>query len=151
MLLAIFKRGVAAWYVPPCLPVSVKMMSTQRIMLRLSKHFMGFKRLKTTLTVWFILEFPINFCSTHESKQDSSFSVSCSVITGALLPVSIVMPIDIGIFPDLWLLYGSHLSNWHTIIYPNAWLPQQPIIHHCPQCFYPLWSSTSCIITTPWT
>ncbi len=38
--------------------------------------------------------------------------------------MTIVLPIDIAIFPDLWLLYGSHLSNWYTIIYPNAWLPQ---------------------------
>ncbi len=79
--------------------------------------------------------------------------LTCAVIIGASLSVSIVLPIGIGIFPDLWLLYGSHLSNWYTILYPNAWLPQQPILHHCPHlhCFYPLWSSTQTyFITTTW-
>ncbi len=75
-----------------------------------------------------------------------------AVIIGASLSVSIVMPIDIVIFPDLWLLCGSHRSNWRTIMYPNAWLPQQPILHHCPhpRCFYPPWSSTTCFITSTW-
>ncbi len=40
-ILAILKRGGAAWYVPPCLPVSVKMTSTHRKTLRVSKHFRG--------------------------------------------------------------------------------------------------------------
>ncbi len=79
--------------------------------------------------------------------------LTCAVIIGASLPVSIVMTVDTGIFPDLWLLYGSHLSNRHTIMYTNAWLPQQPILHHCPHthCFYPPWSSTTSFITpTTW-
>ncbi len=45
-------------------------------------------------------------CTPHISK--------CWLVQSSLeasLPVSIVLPIDIGIFPDLWLLYGSRLQT----------------------------------------
>ncbi len=37
-------------------------------------------------------------------------------------------------------------------MYPNAWLPQQPILHHCPHphCFYPYWSSTTWFFCCCW-
>ncbi len=79
--------------------------------------------------------------------------LTCAVIIGALLLVSIVLPVNIGILPDLWLLYGSHLSNWHTICtqmpdFHNTYSSSLDLTTHC--IYPPLFLKNSFFFTTTW-